>query len=124
MSRRIPDWLAKWLGVAPDTAGEGTTWQLETQWGWAPWVTLLAALAIVGWVVLWYSRESANVSRRYKTMLVTLRLLAIAVLAVMLTELLISLKRTGLPAVVLLVDRSAFLARRHPLEPGAPMVIA
>lgn len=110
MSGRLPAWLAQRLGVAPDAAGEGTRWRLETVWDLAPWATLVVAIVIVLIVAWCYSRESPDVSRRWRFALAALRIAAIAVLATMLAELLIGLERTGLPPLVVLVDRSASMA--------------
>lgn len=107
MSQRLPDWLGRWLGADLPGEGDGAAWQLQTAWHWAPWVTVLFVLLAVAWVVYFYSRESSSAGRAYRGLLAALRLGLIAVLLFMLAELVMTLNRTGPPAMVLIVDRSA-----------------
>ena len=44
MNGTLPNWLERWIGVAPAGSGEGTVWNLENTWSWAPWATLLLAI--------------------------------------------------------------------------------
>jgi hypothetical protein len=73
-------------------------------------MTLVVALAIVLYVAWCYRRETSDVGRRWYVFLAMLRMLALAVLAVMLAELLIRLERTGLPPLAVLIDRSASMS--------------
>jgi uncharacterized membrane protein len=107
MSGVLPAWLEQWLGIQAAGSGEGTVWSLENTWSWAPWVTLLAAMFIVGLVVFVYSRENAPAGRLLRAVLAAARLGAIGVVILMLAELTLSLRRTGLPTVAVLVDDSA-----------------
>ncbi len=107
MSGILPHWLERWLGVEAAGAGEGTLWSLDSTWGWAPWVTLLFAIFAVLWVGLIYARENPAAARLYRALLAALRLAVIALVGVMLAEVMLSLKRTGLPTVVVVVDDSA-----------------
>ena len=84
-----------------------TEYQLFTHWTWAPWATVLfAVLAVVG-VGYLYSRESSPAGKAYRGLLAGLRLVAIALVLVMLSELMMSTSQTGLPRLVVLLDRSA-----------------
>ncbi|MGD9723694.1 MAG: VWA domain-containing protein [Pirellulales bacterium] len=107
MSGVLPHWLEQWLGVEPGSPGEGTVWSLDTNWSWAPWATVLLLLFIVGWVVFFYARESTTAGRLIKALLVTMRLALIAIVLLMIAEITLSLKRTGLPTVAVVVDDSA-----------------
>ncbi len=107
MSGILPHWLERWLGVEAAVSGEGTLWSLDNTWGWAPWVTLLFAIFAALWVGLIYARENPAAARLYRAFLATLRLAVIALLGVMIAEFMLSLKRTGLPTVVVVVDDSA-----------------
>jgi hypothetical protein len=68
---------------------------------------LLLVLAAIVWTVLLYARESTSTSRRYRALLIGLRLAAVALLLVMLAQWAIALRLTGPPAVALVIDRSA-----------------
>ena len=107
MSGILPRWLEQWLGVEAAGAGEGTLWSLDSSWGWAPWVTLLFAIFAVLWVGLIYARENPTAPRLYRAFLAGVRLAIIALVALMIAELMLSLQRTGLPTVVVMVDDSA-----------------
>ncbi len=107
MSGTLPTWLERWLGVEAASLGEGTAWSLENTWSWAPWVTLLACMFAVGWVVFFYARESTVAGRAVKAVLVTLRLALVGIVLFMIAEFTLSLKRTGLPTVAVVLDDSA-----------------
>lgn len=110
MNHSLPDWAARLLGLETSSAGEGMQWSLETHWTWPSWFTLLFVSFAIAWVVHWYLREDPSVSHRAKLLLAAQRLAAIAVLLCMLTELTLSFQQTGLPSVVVLVDRSASMS--------------
>ncbi len=107
MSGILPTWLEQWLGVEPVSPGEGTVWSLETTWSWAPWATLLLVLAAVAWFTFLYARESTTAGRALKALLITLRLALVGIILLMIAEITLSLRRTGLPTVAVLVDDSA-----------------
>lgn len=106
MSGILPPWLQHLLGVEAAGRGEGVSWSIDSTWGWAPWQTVLLAAAAVGWVVWFYARESAACSRGYRALLAAFRLGLILIAVLMIAELMLSLRRTGLPTVVVLVDDS------------------
>ena len=107
MSGSVASWLERFLGVDSSAAGEGTAWGLANSWTWAPWVLLLfvgAATLVVAWL---YWMESGPAGRLVRLLCAALRLGAIAMVLFMIAEWLLTLNRTGLPYVVLLVDDSA-----------------
>jgi hypothetical protein len=107
MNGILPNWLERALGVEPASPGEGTVWSLDNTWSWAPWATLLLVLFAIGWVVFFYARETTTAGRLTKALLVTLRLGCIGIVLLMIAEITLSLRRTGLPTVAVLVDDSA-----------------
>lgn len=110
MNGALPQWLERWLGVPAAGSGEGTSWGLDSTWAWAPWVTLSFALAAAFWVLFWYAREVSSAGRAYRLLLALLRLTLVALLLFMLAGFVLSMHRTGLPYVVVLVDDSASMA--------------
>ena len=106
MSGALPTWLEQWLGLPTAGPGQGTAWSLESSWGWAPWMTLLFALFAIAWVSWFYASEGPSAGRASRVALATIRLLLVLLVGLMLAELMISLRRTGLPTVVVLVDDS------------------
>lgn len=96
-------------------------WRLETHWTWAPWFTVLFVVAVVLGIGYLYSRESSPAGTGYRTLLAVLRLTSIALVLVMLSELLLSAARTGLPRLVVLVDHSASMdLEQPPMTSDAP----
>ena len=110
MSRELPTWIERFLGIAPAEVGQGTVWQLDSSWGWAPWVTMLVVVFSVAWVVTIYSKETPTAGRRWKTLLIAVRLMLIGLVMLMLAELMVSMQRTGLPSVVVVIDNSASMS--------------
>ena len=110
MSSPLPTWLERWLGLQPAGSGEGTLWSLDHHWPFPAWLTIVGLLGIVGLVAWCYSREPGGARRGLRATLAALRLLAIGLALVMLAEVALSLRRTGLPTVVLLVDDSASMS--------------
>ncbi len=106
MRHSLPSWMEQWLGIEAAEAGEGTVWYFDHVWWWAPWATvvfLVASVALVFWL---YHRESSSAGQFYKAMLGTIRLTLIGIVLVMIAELALSLERTGLPYIVVVVDDS------------------
>lgn len=89
--------------------GEDTAWSFSDDWpAWAPeWVLILAIpLAIIA-VYAIYHRDAKRAGWKTRLGLITLRLGQIALLLVFLSNVTLSVDGTELPAVVVLVDRSA-----------------
>src|SRR5664280_2327484 len=105
MFTTIPNWIERLLGLSTE-AGEGTAWDIEHVWGWPPWVTLLFAAFAVIFVVAIYLREGRRGSRLYRMMLAAIRLGLIALALLLIAQVTLSLKRTGLPYAAVLVDDS------------------
>lgn len=94
-----------------------TDWKLQTYWTWAPWFTVVFVLFAVALVVYCYLREVSTAGRGYRTMLSALRLCSIALVMLMLSELLLSKTRHGLPRLAILLDRSASMGIVDPSPP-------
>lgn len=125
MTGRLPDWLAQWFGVEPTTAGGGTRFRVDFAWPFPAWATLLVVLFAVACVGLIYAYESNAAGRRYRGLLATLRLAALAILLVMLTQATLLLQRTGPPTIAFIVDRSASMSTvdKYESPPLAPAIV-
>ena len=107
----VIDWLlqklADRLGVAPPQAGEATI----------PRIRLRAALAAVAssssssWaasaLIIWLYRREGKASTAYKCLLAGIRIACVLLAVFMLSEAVLSVERTGLPYLTILVDDSA-----------------
>ena len=105
MNGSLPHWLEQWLGI-PAGPGEGIVWSLEHTWAWPPWLTLLALVAAIALVVYIYLHEGQQVSRGYRLMLAGVRLAVLTLVVLMIAQVSIALRRTGLPYIAVLVDDS------------------
>jgi len=105
MNGTLPTWLQQLLGIDAGP-GEGTVWSLEYRWHWPASVTLVFAIFAVFFIVAIYLREGRTASRRYRISLALIRLALVAVVLMMIAQVALSLQRTGLPYVAVLVDDS------------------
>ncbi|VAX41899.1 hypothetical protein MNBD_PLANCTO02-2705 [hydrothermal vent metagenome] len=105
---RIIEW---YLGVPATEPGQGTVWTFNYHPAWSAntphWVVLLLAVGLVAYVASIYWRDAKASSRKIRGGFIVLRLLLISVAFIFLTGLSLSIDRTGLPTIVLLIDDSA-----------------
>lgn len=105
MPHSLPAWLEHLLGIRAG-AGESVVWSIDTAWPLPPWATLLLVVLAVGFVAVAYWREGAAISRRYRIVLAALRLTILGMLLLMIAQVTLSLTRTGLPYLAVLMDDS------------------
>ena len=105
MSGILPSWIERMLGIEA-VPGEGTLWSLEHSWPWPPWVTLLLVIFAAAFVFAIYAREGRS-RRRLRLSLAAVRLALLGLVMLMIAQLSLSLQRTGLPYVAVIVDDSA-----------------
>ncbi len=65
MSGIFGNLIERWFGLKT-ASGEGIAWTLDYNWPWPSWVTLLAAVLAVIFVVAIYLREGRSAGRRYR----------------------------------------------------------
>jgi hypothetical protein len=100
--------MCDWLALPPGS--DGASWQLDSRWSWAPWATLLLISFAIAWTIAIYRREQSQAGWAMRSVLVALRLTAVATLLVMLAQWAIAVRLTGPPAIALVIDRSASMA--------------
>ena len=88
------------------------------------WVTLLFVVFAVIFVVAIYLREGRRGSRPYRMMLAAMRLGLVAIVLLMIAQVTLSLKRTGLPYAAVLVDDSLSMTTvdHYAEKPRAAMI--
>jgi hypothetical protein len=116
MSGTLPAWVERLLGVEAGHE-EGTIWSLEHQWRWPPCVTVLFLALAVALVVAIYLREGRRARGPYRIMLAAIRLCLVGIVLLMIAQLALSLKRTGLPYVAVVVDDSQSMGIVDRYEP-------
>ncbi len=104
------DWLleklADRLGVASPSAGEAISPRIRFDQPWPQWLLVLTALGSVA-LVIWLYRRETGARPGYRMILAGLRIGVILLAMFMLSEAVLSVERTGLPYLTILIDDSA-----------------
>ena len=128
LMQRLKSLLEWYLGAPSADPGQGTAWNLHsrTPWpaGWPQWVVLLMAVAAVAFVVWLYIRDGRQARLGSRVALILLRLGAIAVVLYFMTETMLSVDRTGLPVVAVLLDESASMGLEDQYEEKKTQAVA
>jgi hypothetical protein len=103
MSGTLPNWMEHWFGLSGGS-GMGVAWRLEYRWPWPPWATLLGGALLIAAIIGIYLRENRAASRGYRLGLASVRIFAVGLILLMIAQVELSLQRTGLPLVVVIVD--------------------
>lgn len=106
--KHILEW---YLGVPKAGPGEGTAWRFGWQSlapaGWPEWLAWLIFLLVVAGVLGLSLYESRRLPPLRRLVLLALRLGGLALLVVMASQVTLTVDRTGLPVVAMLIDDSA-----------------
>ena len=109
--------LGWYLGLRVPRPGEGTSWRLDWHLPQPVWVILLASIVTVIFVIDVYRRDGELLRWRKRAVLIGLRLGVFALILAMLTELSLTIERTGLPIVAVMIDTSASMSLHDQYEP-------
>lgn len=107
---QLQPFLAWYLGLKTPSPGEGTAWRLDWRWPGPAWLIALGGVTLLMLVVGVYRRDGAALRWRQQIFLVTLRLVVMALVVAMLTELSLTVERIGLPSIAVMVDVSASMS--------------
>lgn len=111
-------WGERLFGIPPADPGLGTTWKVETNFPVPAWGLLLFAIFAVGLVIWTYRKDAGGLSRSVRASLVLLRLFSIACVLFFLSGAVISLERTSLPYLLVLLDNSRSMQTPDQLGTG------
>ena len=116
----MSNWLHRWwensLGLPVAEPGQVSRWSWIAQVPWPSWLP-----PVIGWLLLLglvlviaevYRRDARSLSVRQQAVLIGLRCLTLSLLLLMLAQVGVSVERTGLPLVVVLLDDSASMSLR------------
>ena len=109
MTGNLPIWIQRLLGLDIES-GRGVAWRVVWTSPWPNWVwCVIAVLALIA-AVLPYLRRSTrmhpHLTRRNRFTLLTLRLLATAILLLMIAQPELQLEKTDLPTFAVVLDDS------------------
>ncbi len=116
---RIQQFFAWYLGLKAPAPGEGTQWRLDWRSPAPSWVIAIVAVGLiifVGWI---YRRDGESLQVRQRLALTALRLFVFGVILAMLTELSLTVERTGLPSVAVMIDTSASMSLQDQYPAGS-----
>ena len=102
--------LAWYLGLRAPRQGEGTAWRFDWHWPAPQWLILISAALVALLVFGVYRRDGESLHWRSRWFLIGLRLAVFALILVMLTELSVTIERTGLPIVAVMADTSSSMS--------------
>ncbi len=97
--------------LMPIAQATDVVWRFQTHWTWAPWVTVVFAVAAIAGVVACYRYEASPAGLAYRGVLGLLRLTTIVLLLLMLSEAVFSGSRNGKPRLAIVLDRSGSMQR-------------
>lgn len=116
----VSNWLQRWwesfLGLPAAEPGQVSRWSWTARLPWPSWLPPL-----LGWLVLMamvlviaemYRRDGRSLGVRQRGLLIGLRCLVLSLVLLMLAQVSVSVERTGLPLVVVLIDDSASMGLR------------
>lgn len=101
--KKFAEWI---LGIAPADPGQGTMWRYSHSFPWPTWGLLLFVVGASAYVFVVYRRDAGHLSRAARLTLTGLRLAALGILLFVLSGAVLSIERTGLPYIVILLDNS------------------
>ena len=104
--------LVEWyLGLPSASPGQGSDWGLESNAAWAgglpAWLAVLLTITVIIAVVVVYLKDAASLSWPRRMGLILLRLASLVLVLIMLGRVTLTLTRTGLPTLAVLIDTSA-----------------
>jgi len=103
--------LESYFDIPTAGPGQGTAWnfQWNAPWpAWLPdWVVLLLGVGIIFVLVYAYLKDTVHLSLQKRTLLLGIRLTLFLIVLLFLTKFTLSIHRTGLPFIALLIDDSA-----------------
>ncbi len=105
MNGTLPYWLERWLGIDAGP-GEGTAWTIDLVWPLPAWATILLTAFALLYVIGIYLRENPKTPLWRRMTLAAVRLALVGILLLMLAQVSLALKRTGLPYIAVLLDNS------------------
>lgn len=117
--------LAWYLRLSAPRPGEGTAWRFDWRLPDPHWLVLLICVIAAVFVVGIYRRDGQSLRWPSLVVLIGLRIAVFALILGMLTELSLTIERTGLPIVAVMLDTSASMSLQdqYPASSKAARVV-
>ncbi|MBC8114775.1 MAG: hypothetical protein H7062_10385 [Candidatus Saccharimonas sp.] len=114
---QLQQFLAWYLGLKVPSPGEGTAWRLDWRVPGPEWLVAVGGVALLVLVAWVYRRDGEALRGRQRFVLIALRLAVFALVVAMLTELSLTVERTGLPSIAVMIDVSASMSLQDQYPP-------
>ena len=115
--QQLQQFLAWYLGLKVPSPGEGTAWRLDWRHPGPAWLVAVGAVALLVLVAWVYCRDGEALRGRQRFALIALRLAVFALVVAMLTELSLTVERTGLSSIAVMIDVSASMSLQDQYPP-------
>ncbi len=106
--------LESYFDIPPAGPGQGSAWDFHWNppWpAWLPdWVVLLLAAGTIFLLIYAYLKDTAHLNLKQKSLLLGIRLTLFLIVVLFLTKFTLTIHRTGLPFIALLIDDSASMS--------------
>ena len=120
MRETVENWLKRWwesyLGLPATDAGQVSRWRWAMEAPWpAEWPAACGGLLLVVLILLvaeLYRRDANSLAAWRRALLIGLRIVTLSLVFLLLARMSLSVERTGLPLVVVLMDDSASMGLR------------
>ena len=114
---QLQQFLAWYLGLKVPSPGEGTAWRLDWRAPGPAWLVAVGGVALLVLVAWVYRRDGEALRGRQRFVLIALRLAVFSLVVAMLTELSLTVERTGLPSIAVMIDVSASMSLQDQYPP-------
>jgi hypothetical protein len=116
---RFQQFLAWYLNLKAPSPGEGTLWRLDWRSPAPAWLTAVGAVILIGLVIWVYRRDGEALNGKQRLILSLLRILVLSLIVAMLTEVSLTVERTGLPGIAVMIDTSASMSLQDQYQAGS-----
>jgi len=111
--------LAWYLGLQVPRPGEGTAWRFDWHLPEPHWLVLVVSVVVAIFVTVVYRRDGEMLRWTSRTGLIGLRLAIFGLILGLLTEPSLTIERTGLPIVAVMIDTSASMSLQDLYVPNS-----
>ena len=98
--------IERLLDLKPSAPGQGTSWNISSDFPWPTWALVVFVLLAVTFVVAVYRRDAGHLAPWRRWLLSALRLATLGTVLFLLSQALLLIERTGLPYLLVLIDVS------------------
>jgi hypothetical protein len=115
----VQRFLAWYLGLRNPLPGEGIAWRFDWRWPAPQWLILIASVLVTLFITTIYRRDGESLRWGKISLLTGLRIAVFLLIAGLLTELSLTIERTGLPVVAVMIDTSASMSLQDHYPPNS-----